>query len=129
MQIWEASRPSILRLDVDPDSAVGEGDSPDQGGVSVPGKGDAKTEVRPARPAGDKFPDAFEGSVPTKQIDDQVPIFSSRNADQMMSVAAHYYGMSVPARRKLRKTIKLSVLTAHKMLTLGIDWYFHHVSP
>jgi len=49
----------------------------------------------------DKFLDPFEGSVPTKQIDDQVPIFSSRNADQMMSVAAHYPGMSIPARRNL----------------------------
>ena len=29
---------------------------------------------------------------------------------------------------KRRKTIKLSVLTAHKILPLGIDWYFHHVS-
>jgi Homeodomain-like domain-containing protein len=28
----------------------------------------------------------------------------------------------------LRKTIKLRVLTAHKRLPLGIDWYFHHVS-
>jgi hypothetical protein len=28
----------------------------------------------------------------------------------------------------LPKTIKLSVLTAHKMLPLAIDWYFHHLS-
>src|SRR5256885_15185852 len=46
----------------------------------------------------DKFPDPFEGSVPKKQIDDQVPIFSSRNADQMMSVAPHFPGMSMPMR-------------------------------
>jgi hypothetical protein len=36
----------------------------------------------------DKFPDPFEGSVPKKQIDDQLPIFSGRNAAQMMSVAS-----------------------------------------
>jgi hypothetical protein len=36
-------------------------------------------------------------------------------------------GMTVQ-RATLRKTIKLSVLTANKMLPLGIDWYFHHVS-
>jgi hypothetical protein len=49
----------------------------------------------------DKFFDPFEGSVPKKQIDDQVPIFSSRNAVQMMSVAAYYPGMSMPPRRSL----------------------------
>jgi hypothetical protein len=49
----------------------------------------------------DKFPDSFEGSVPKKQIDDQLPIFSSRNADQMRSVAAYYPGMSIPPRRDL----------------------------
>lgn len=49
----------------------------------------------------DKFLDPFEGSVPKKQIDDQLPIFSSRNAIQMMGVAAHYPGMSLPQKRNL----------------------------
>lgn len=49
----------------------------------------------------DKFDDPFEGSVPQKQIDDQVPLFSSRNELQMMSVAAHFPGMSMPPRRRL----------------------------
>jgi hypothetical protein len=49
----------------------------------------------------DKFADPFEGSIPKKQFDDQVPIFSSRNAVQMMGVAAHYPGMSLPPRRNL----------------------------
>ena len=49
----------------------------------------------------DKFRDPFEGSVPKKQIDDQVPIFSSRNAAQMMSVSAYYPSMSMPPRRQL----------------------------
>ena len=49
----------------------------------------------------DKFRDPFEGSVPKKQIDDQLPIFSSRNAAQMMSVAAHYPSMSIPPRPHL----------------------------
>ncbi|MGH8771937.1 MAG: hypothetical protein ACREV2_12265 [Burkholderiales bacterium] len=44
----------------------------------------------------DKFRDPFEGSVPKKQIDDQLPIFSSRNAAQMMSVAPYYPSMSMP---------------------------------
>ena len=49
----------------------------------------------------DKFLDPFEGSVPKQQIDDQLPLFSSRNAVQMMSVAAHYPGMSMPPRRNI----------------------------
>ena len=49
----------------------------------------------------DQFHDPFEGSVPQKQIDDQLPIFSSSNAGQMMSVAAHYPSMSTPPRRNL----------------------------
>ncbi len=49
----------------------------------------------------DTFQDPFEGSVPKRQIDDQVPIFSSRNAAQMMSVAAHYPSMRMPPRRSL----------------------------
>jgi hypothetical protein len=49
----------------------------------------------------DKFHDPFEGSVPKRQIDDQLPIFSSRNADQMMSVAAYYPSMSMPPHRHL----------------------------
>lgn len=49
----------------------------------------------------DTFPDPFEGSVPQRQIDDQVAIFSSRNATQMMSVAAYYPSMSRPPRRSL----------------------------
>jgi hypothetical protein len=48
----------------------------------------------------DTFPDPFEGSVPIREIDNQVPIFSSRNVDQMRSVAAHYPGMSMPPRRQ-----------------------------
>ena len=49
----------------------------------------------------DKLQDPFEGSVPTRQIDDQVPIFSSRNAVQMMSLVAYYPSMSMPPRRSL----------------------------
>jgi len=49
----------------------------------------------------DTFQDPFEGSVPKRQIEDQLPIFSSRNAAQMMSVAAHYPSMSMPPRRSL----------------------------
>jgi hypothetical protein len=45
----------------------------------------------------DTFRDSFEGSVPKKQIDDQVPLFAGANALQMMmnSVAAHYPGMAL----------------------------------
>lgn len=57
----------------------------------------------------DKFPDPFEGSVPKKQIDDQVPIFSSRNAVQMMSVAAHYPRMSMPPRRNLDPWMEMTM--------------------
>ncbi len=48
----------------------------------------------------DTFQDPFEGSVPKRQIDDQVPIFSGANATQMMmeSVAAQYPGMGTPRR-------------------------------
>lgn len=49
----------------------------------------------------DKFPDPFEGSIPKKQFDDQVPIFSRRNVVQMMGVAAYYPGMTLPPRRNL----------------------------
>src|SRR2546425_7788980 len=49
----------------------------------------------------DTFQDPFEGSVPKRQIDDQLPLFSSRNAFQMMSVAAHYPSMSMPPRCNL----------------------------
>ena len=49
----------------------------------------------------DKFHDPFEGSVPKRHIDDQVPIFSSRNMVQMMGVAAHHPSMSLPPRRHL----------------------------
>jgi len=38
--------------------------------------------------------DPFEGSVPKRQIDDQVAIFSSANTAQVESVAAHYPDMS-----------------------------------
>src|SRR5262245_30614136 len=56
----------------------------------------------------DTFRDPFEGSVPKKQIDDQLPIFSSRNF-MMMTMAGHYrghhgyyggsHGMSIPLWR------------------------------
>ena len=49
----------------------------------------------------DKFHDPFEGSVPKRQIDDQLPIFSSRNAAQIMGVAAHHPSMSMPPHRHL----------------------------
>jgi hypothetical protein len=49
----------------------------------------------------DAFLDPFEGSVPIREIDNQLPIFSGRNMDQMRSVAAHYPGMSMPLRRHL----------------------------
>jgi hypothetical protein len=49
----------------------------------------------------DTFPDPFEGSVPKRQIDDQLPIFSSRNAALMMSVGAYYPSMSMPPRLSL----------------------------
>src|SRR2546428_7183886 len=49
----------------------------------------------------DKFADPFEGSIPKKQFDDQLPLFSSRSAVQMRGVAAHYPGMSLPPRRNL----------------------------
>ncbi|MFO0699905.1 MAG: hypothetical protein U0236_11800 [Nitrospira sp.] len=49
----------------------------------------------------DKFSDPFEGSIPKKQFDDQVPIFSGRNIAQMMGVAAHYSEMTLPPRRNL----------------------------
>ena len=50
----------------------------------------------------DKFRnDPFEGSVPKKQIDDQLPLSSSRNWVQMISVAAHYPNMDMPPRPKL----------------------------
>lgn len=47
----------------------------------------------------DTFPDPFEGSVPKQTIDDQLPIFSSRNQIQYTGVAAYYPGMSMPPRR------------------------------
>ena len=49
----------------------------------------------------DKFHDPFEGSVTQKQIDDQVPIFSTRNANAMMCLASYYPSMSMPPRRSL----------------------------
>ena len=49
----------------------------------------------------DRFADPFEGSIPKKQFDDQLPLFSSRNTFQMMAVAAHYPGMSLPPPRNL----------------------------
>jgi hypothetical protein len=44
--------------------------------------------------------DSYEGSVPQRQIDDQVPLFSSWNATQSMytQVAAHYPDMELPRR-------------------------------
>jgi len=57
----------------------------------------------------DKFLDPFEGSVPKHQIDDQLPIFSSRNTVQMMSVAAHYPGMSMPPRRNLDPWMEMTM--------------------
>src|SRR5438067_13218977 len=56
----------------------------------------------------DKFLDPFEGSVPTKEIDDQVPIFSSRNAVLMASVAAHYPGMSIHSRRNVDPWVEMT---------------------
>jgi hypothetical protein len=49
----------------------------------------------------DKFHDPFEGSVPKRQIDDQVPIFSKKNAVQMIGVAAYYPSMSLPPKPHL----------------------------
>jgi len=49
----------------------------------------------------DKFQDPFEGSVPKRQIDDQVCIFSSRNETQMRRVASYYPSMSIPSDRHL----------------------------
>jgi hypothetical protein len=49
----------------------------------------------------DKLDDPFEGSVTKKQIDDQVPIFSSRNANQMMCLASYYPDMDMPPRRSM----------------------------
>jgi hypothetical protein len=57
----------------------------------------------------DKFLDPFEGSVPKGQIDDQLPLFSSRNAIQMMSVAAHYPGMSIPPRRNVDPWMEMTM--------------------
>lgn len=57
----------------------------------------------------DKFLDPFEGSVPKRQIDDQLPLFSSRNAIQMMSVAAHYPGMSIPPRRNVDPWMEMTM--------------------
>jgi hypothetical protein len=49
--------------------------------------------------------------------------------DELFAVGRFKYeNHSIVVRRKLRKRIKLSVLTAHKMLPLDIDWYFHHLS-
>jgi hypothetical protein len=49
----------------------------------------------------DKFRDPFEGSVPKKQIDDQILLFSSAQATNMVyaAVATHYPGMSLPPRK------------------------------
>ena len=58
----------------------------------------------------DTFQDPFEGSIPKRQIDDQVAIFSSRNAVQMMSIAAHYPGMSMPSRRHLDPWTEMTLL-------------------
>ena len=49
----------------------------------------------------DTFRDPFEGSVPKRQIDDQLLVFSSRNEVQMHGVAANYRGTSKPRRRNL----------------------------
>jgi len=49
----------------------------------------------------DKFHDPFEGSVPKRQVDDQVPIFSNRKEVQMMGVAGYYPSMSMPPQRHL----------------------------
>ena len=57
----------------------------------------------------DKFLDPFEGSVPKRQIDDQLPLFSSRNAIQMTSVAAHYPGMSIPPRRNVDPWMEMTM--------------------
>jgi hypothetical protein len=53
--------------------------------------------------------DPFEGSVPNKQIEDQVAIFSSRNMVQMMSVVSHYPDMSMPPRRELDPWTELTL--------------------
>jgi hypothetical protein len=46
----------------------------------------------------DTFPDPFEGSVPKKQIDDQLPLFAGASHSRMMmtQVAAHYPDISLP---------------------------------
>jgi hypothetical protein len=57
----------------------------------------------------DTFQDPFEGSVPKRQIDDQVPIFSSRNMDQMRSVAAYYPSLSMPPRPSLESWTEMTL--------------------
>ena len=49
----------------------------------------------------DAFRDPFEGSVPKRQIDDQIPIFGGAYATEMMmtSAAPHYPDMNVPRAR------------------------------
>jgi len=49
----------------------------------------------------DRFSDPFEGSVPKRQIDDQVPIFSGANLMMMEQIASHYSGMETPRRRDM----------------------------
>jgi hypothetical protein len=52
----------------------------------------------------DMFQDPFEGSVPKKQIDDQLPAFSSWNAMLMgESMAAQYPGAALPPTSKRHK--------------------------
>ena len=47
----------------------------------------------------DRFADPFEGSVPKRQIDDQVPLFSSMNSMMLDQLAAHHPEMERPRRR------------------------------
>lgn len=49
----------------------------------------------------DRFADPFEGSVPKRQIDDQVPLFSSANATLMTAGASYYPGMKAPRYRDM----------------------------
>lgn len=77
----------------------------------------------------DTFQDPFEGSVPKRQIDDQVPIFSSMNAFQMMSIAAYYPGMNMPSRRQLDPWMKMTLLRRAKTRSVHAScWTAGHES-
>ena len=65
----------------------------------------------------DKFKDPFEGSVPKKQIDDQVLLFSSRNRGTTGVMRPHRHHMSDPWEEwKLRRRAKTRSSHARKSL-------------